>query len=112
MLATNVLEVLGWIVENAWEILLIISVIVGGIQTWRTNRGKFWKDLKETAEGLIQEAEAMPDFKPGEGSLKRDYVIEKLLEEFGTKFSFISTKKLEKIVDGIVKGFNIFKKLK
>ena len=111
MLTVSVLDVIGWIVTNILEILLFISIIVGGIQTWRSNRGNFWAKLKEVAIKLVNDAESMPNFKKGDGTLKRDYVVKALLEEFGSKFAFISEKKLQEIVDEIVKGLNIFSKL-
>ena len=112
MLAVNFLDILGWIVENIVNILLVISIIYGGYKTWKVNRQGFWDKLKSIAMVLIQEAEAMSDFKPGEGKLKLDYVVGKLLEEFSSKFSFISKKKIEKIVDAIVEELNKFSKLK
>ena len=90
---------------------LFISIIVGMIQTFRSNRKGFWAKLKETAEGLIRDAEAMPEFKQGEGALKSQWVIEQLLKEFSGKFAFINEKKLQKIIDNILRGYNIFSKL-
>ena len=104
------LDALKFIIENAIEILFIISIIVGAVQTFRSNRKSFWNKLKETAASLINEAESM-DFKPGEGADKKDFVIEKLLEEFGGKFALISRKKLEDVVEPIVTLFNTFNDL-
>ena len=110
MLLTNIWDTLGWFIDNAWGILTFISIVAAMVQTWRTNRGNFWTKIKEVATELVKEVEAM-DFKPGEGLLKKEYVIEKLLEEFSSKFAFISKKKLEKIVEVIVVSFNTFSDL-
>ena len=103
-------DVVKWFIENIWEIALIVSIAIGMIQTFRTNRGNFWKTLKETASELIKEAESM-EFKSGEGQLKMDFVVDKLLEKFSSKFAFISRSKLEKIVEVIVISFNTFSDL-
>ena len=104
-------DALRWFIENIWEIALFVSIVVGMVQTFRTNRSGFWAKLKSTAEELINTAEAMPEFKQGEGALKSQWVIEQLLKEFSGKFAFINEKKLQKIIDKILKGYNIFSKL-
>lgn len=111
MLLTNVWDALSWFVENFFNILLFISLVIAALQSWRIARGNFWDKLKETVGVLINEVEAMPDFKQGEGALKKDYVIDKILEKFGSKFSFISRKRLEKIIDAIVTKLNTFSEL-
>ena len=104
------MEAVKFIIENLWEIAFLISIIVGLVQTFRSNRKGFWAKLKEVSMELVKEAESM-EFKPGEGQLKMDFVIDKLLEEFGSKFSFINRGKLEKIVEKIVVSFNTFSDL-
>ena len=104
------LDSFKWFIENLWEIAFLISIIVGLVQTFRNNRKGFWAKLKEVSMELIKEAEGM-DFKTGEGQLKMDFVVDKLLEEFGSKFSFINRNKLEKIVEKIVTSFNTFSDL-
>ena len=104
------MEAIKFIIENLWEIAFLISIIVGLVQTFRNNRKGFWIKLKEVSMELIKEAEGM-DFKTGEGQLKMDFVVDKLLEEFGSKFSFINRNKLEKIVEKIVISFNSFSDL-
>ena len=108
MLLTNALDIIKWGIENFVEILLFISIIAGTIQTWRVTRGSFWAKIEVVASDLISEVEAMPNFKDGKGILKRDYVVEQLLEKFGSKFSFITKKRLEKIIDVIVARLNKF----
>lgn len=105
------LDGLKWFIENIVEILTVVSIIAAMVQTWRAGRKGFWTKLKEVAEGLIRDAEAMPEFKKGEGTLKSQWVIEQLLKEFSGKFAFISEKKLQKIIDNILKGYNIFSNL-
>ena len=50
----------------------------------------------------------MPDFKNGKGALKKEYVVEKLLEKFSGRFSFLTKKRLEKIIDILVARLNKF----
>ena len=111
MLLTNALDILKYGIENFVEIMLFISIIAGAIQTWRVTRGGFWKKIEKVARDIVIEVEAMPSFKKGEGLLKRDLVVEKLLEKFGTRFSFLTKKKLEKIIDLIVIKLNSFSEL-
>lgn len=105
------LDSIKWFIENLWEIAFIISIIVGMVQTFRAGRKGFWVKLKDVAEALINDVEAMPEFKKGEGPLKSEWVIKQLFKEFSGKFAFISEKKLQKIIDKILKGFNTFSNL-
>ena len=111
MLAVNVLDVIKWFIENLVEIALFVSIVIGLVQTWRSNRKGFWTKLKTVAEQLVIDAEAMPEFKKGEGTKKSAWVIEQLLEEFGNKFAFITEKKLQKIINQTLKVLNTFSKL-
>lgn len=104
-------DAIKWFIENIWTILTIISIIIGLVQTYRANRKGFWAKLKDVTEELINDVEAMPEFKQGDGALKSQWVIEQLLKEFSGKFAFISEKKLQKIIDKILKGYNIFSNL-
>ena len=108
MLLTNVWDILGWGVENFMGILFFISLVVSAIQTWRVTRGSFWTKIEEVASDLISDVEAMPDFKNGKGALKKAYVVEKLLEKFSGRFSFLTKKRLEKIIDILVARLNKF----
>ena len=104
-------DTIKWFMENIVQILTAVSIIAAMVQTWRATRKDFWTKIKEIAEELINTAEAMPEFKAGEGPLKSQWVIEQLLKEFSGKFAFINEKKLQKIIDKILKGYNIFSKL-
>ena len=105
------LDAISWFIENIVEILTVVSIIAAMVQTFRANRGNFWKKIREVAEGLVNTAESMPEFKQGDGKLKSQWVIEQLLKEFSGKFAFISEKKLQNIINNILKGFNIFSNL-
>ena len=111
MLLTNALDILKYGIEHFVEILLFISIIAGAVQTWRVTRGGFWAKIEKVARDLVIEVEAMPSFKKGEGLLKRDFVVEKLLEKYGSRFSFLTKKRLEKIIDAVVTKLNTFSEL-
>lgn len=105
------MEAFKWFIENIVEIATAVSITAAMIQTWRVNRKGFWAKLKDVAEALVNDVEAMPEFKQGEGPLKSQWVIEQLLKEFSGKFAFISEKKLQKVIDKILKRLNTFSNL-
>jgi len=97
-----------WVVENLWTILTIFAIVYGMIATYKSNKKTFWKKVEDATKGLITSAEQQ--FKGGEGSIKKKWVLDKLVEQFSSRFSFldkfISKAKFDKVIEENVSKFN------
>ena len=102
------MEALKWVWDNIFDILFAISIGFGMYKAWRANRIGFWSNLRASGREFINQAETK--YNSGEGSLKKEWVVEQLFEEFGSKYSVLSKKKLGKVVDALVLVSNQFKK--
>lgn len=102
------MDELKWLWENAFNIIFTLSILFGMYKTWRASRANFWSSLRASGRELINQAETK--YNSGEGSLKKEWVVDQLLEEFGSKYSILNKKTIGKIVDSLVLVANQFKK--
>ena len=97
-----------FIKENLDLIIWAIVIGFGAFQTWRANKKGFWLKLKDSALDFIGQAEK--EFGSGNGTVKKEWVIDQLVESLGKKFSPFTKRKVERLIDFLVENVNKFAK--
>jgi len=113
LLTQTIWEVLGFVLDHAWEIISLGAIIYGAIISVKNGSKVFWQELRDDALSFAISAESMFENK-GSGSMKLSWVVDQLVSKYAPKyFKYIPIKlskvKVEKIVEYIITGTNQFK---